>query len=127
MNYNFFGRDDFERMYGVSGAGLPFEFDGIMFVQLDTGVDGYTPIKISAHQAHLFIGYKEGSAIRLRDWEASELRIDGRRRRRNCDRRRTHRHAPWLPGHPVSSTVGIRTNYLVGTSQVDFAAENAER
>ena len=62
-NYNFFGRDDFERMYGVSGAGLPFEFDGTMFLQLQTGVDGYTPIKISAHQAHLFIGYKEGSVV----------------------------------------------------------------
>ena len=118
VNYNFFGRDDLERMYGVSGAGLPFEFDGTMFVQLQTGVDGYTPIKISAHQAHLFIGYKEGSVIysgtgKPRSYDA----VDGAGEIAIGDEL-----TDMLPGYrDILFIYGRnRTNYLVGTSAVDF-------
>ena len=118
VNYNFFGRGDRERMYGVSGAGLPFEFDGTMFLQIQTGVDGYTPIKISAHQAHLFVGYKEGSVIysgtgKPRSYDATagagELAIGDEL-------------TDMLPGYrDILFIYGRnRTNYLVGTSKLDF-------
>ena len=117
-NYNFFGRNDFERMYGVSGAGLPFEFDGTMFVQLQTGIVGHTPIKISAHQSHLFIGYKEGSVIssgtgKPRSYDA----IDGAGEFAIGDEL-----TDMLPGYrDILFCYGRnRTNYLVGTSSVDF-------
>ena len=63
INYNFFGRAGSDRMYGVSGAGLPFEYDGTMFLELNTGVTGFSPTQIAAYQNHLFVGYKEGSAV----------------------------------------------------------------
>ena len=118
VNYNFFGRDDLERMYGVSGAGLPFEFDGTMFLQLQTGVDGHTPIKISAHQAHLFIGYKEGSAIysgtgKPRSYDS----LDGAGEFAIGDEL-----TDMLPGYrDILFVYGRnRTNYVVGTSKLDF-------
>ena len=60
-NHNFFGLASLVRMYGCSGVGKPFEFDGSMFVELDTGVTGSDPILIVAHQNQLFVGYPEGS------------------------------------------------------------------
>ena len=63
VNYNFFGQSTQERMYGVSGSGEPFEYDGTTFLTLNTGVSGAFPIDIVAHENHLFIGYKNGSVI----------------------------------------------------------------
>ena len=63
VNYNFFGRGDLERMYGVTGNGNPFEFDGTMFLELETKVDTGTPNEITAFEKHLIIAYKEGSII----------------------------------------------------------------
>ena len=118
VNYNFFGRDDFERMYGVSGAGLPFEWDGTMFLELQTGVTGYTPIKISAHQGHLFIGYKEGSVIysglgKPRSYEATDGAAEFAIGDELTD---------MIPGYKDTLFVygRNRTNYLIGTSSADF-------
>ena len=61
INHNFFGVGTLDRMYGVSGAGLPFEYDGTMFLQLETGVTTSNPTRIATHEKHLFVGYPEGA------------------------------------------------------------------
>lgn len=63
LNYNFFGQGSLERMYGVSGVAQPFEFDGTMFLELETGVTGSFPTRVAAHQNHLVIGYPNGSSV----------------------------------------------------------------
>ena len=63
VNYNFFGGASGQRMYGVTGQGDAFEYDGTMFFTIVTGVSGSSPIAIAAHSHHLFVGYEEGSVI----------------------------------------------------------------
>ena len=63
LNQNFFGQANRTRMYGVSGVGELFEFDGTMFLQLPTGVTTSFPTRVSAHKQHLFVGYPEGSIV----------------------------------------------------------------
>ena len=63
VNHNFFGLDGRERMYGLSGQGRPFEFDGTMFLELYTGVPLATasPHRLAAHENFLWVGYPQGS------------------------------------------------------------------
>ena len=63
INHNFFGQAGQERMYGVSGSGPCFEFDGRTFISIFTGVDNDRPILVAAHQKHLFLAYKWGSVM----------------------------------------------------------------
>ena len=65
LNYNFFGQAQRENMYGVSGAGPAFEFDGLTFREIPgvSGVPGVHPVLIAAHQKHLFLGFARGSVI----------------------------------------------------------------
>ena len=63
VNHNFRGQAHQERMYGVSGAGPAFEFDGRTYSEIHTGVSGVYPVLIAAHQNHLFLGYADGSVI----------------------------------------------------------------
>lgn len=53
-NYNF-GQG--LRMYGVSGVGRAFEFDGTVMVPLTTGMTTDTPRLIAAHKNHLFLTF----------------------------------------------------------------------
>ena len=63
VNQNFFGQALGERMYGVSGIGNLFEFDGTMFVELETGVTTVYPTRVTYHKNHLVAGFKSGSAV----------------------------------------------------------------
>ena len=63
VNQNFFGQSSGERMYGVSGIGNLFEFDGTMFVELETGVTTVYPTRVAFHKNHLVVGYQRGSVI----------------------------------------------------------------
>ena len=66
-NYNFYGRSDQGRMYGVTGGtgrGNVFEFDGQMFLSIDVGVSAsHKPLFVKAHQNHLFVFYSTGNII----------------------------------------------------------------
>lgn len=60
---NFFGQDGLERMYGASGQGEAFEFDGTVFapIRLDTG--GAYPKFVAVHKGHLMLAFTTGSII----------------------------------------------------------------
>lgn len=61
QNYNFSGSTTTKRMYGVNGVGTAFEWDGTVFVPIDTGMTTDTPIHILAHKKHLFLAFAKGS------------------------------------------------------------------
>lgn len=56
-NYNFFGSAGTERMYGVNGVGTAFEWDGSIFVPIETGMESDTPSYVAAHRNHLFLSF----------------------------------------------------------------------
>jgi hypothetical protein len=69
---NFYGSDDFEALYGVSGAGRAFSWDGFYFdriyaLQPDGKLtqqeldDKDKPRHLADHQFHLVLGYKPGA------------------------------------------------------------------
>lgn len=60
-NYNFTGASSTERMYGVNGVGRGFEWDGTVFVPINTGMASDIPIRIAAHRNHLFFAFSGGS------------------------------------------------------------------
>lgn len=62
-NHNFYGQDGSRRMYGANGVGLPFEFDGTVFVPIENGVTGVYPKYVKAHKNHLMQGYEKGTVI----------------------------------------------------------------
>lgn len=61
VNYNFYGSSDLMRMYGVNGVGRGFEWDGSVFVPIETGMVDDKPIRIEAHKNHLFFAFRGGS------------------------------------------------------------------
>ena len=63
INHNFYAHSGGERMYGVTGAGPAFEFDGELFTPIFTGIDDDRPHFLAAHENHLFLGYPQGSLI----------------------------------------------------------------
>lgn len=60
-NYNFGGHAGTHRMYGVSGVDYGFEFDGSLFVQIETGMTNDTPEDIGVHRGHLMYSFSGGS------------------------------------------------------------------
>ncbi|MEQ9131101.1 MAG: hypothetical protein RJQ08_13665 [Salinisphaeraceae bacterium] len=60
-NHNFYGASDLFRMYGCNGEGRGFEFDGTVFVPIDTGMVEDKPIRVEVHRNHLFFGFRGGS------------------------------------------------------------------
>jgi hypothetical protein len=69
---NFYGSNDFEALYGVSGAGRAFSWDGFYFdriyslqpdgtTTLDDLDDKDKPRHLADHQFHLVLGYKPGA------------------------------------------------------------------
>tara|TARA_B110000046_G_scaffold164539_1_gene180199 strand:- start:892 stop:2961 length:2070 start_codon:yes stop_codon:yes gene_type:complete len=62
INHNFYGGSGTERMYGVDGVSKGFEWDGLVFVPIETGMETDAPSHLAAHKNHLFFMYAGGSA-----------------------------------------------------------------
>ncbi|WP_022727222.1 hypothetical protein [Fodinicurvata sediminis] len=61
-NHNFFGGSDTRRMYGCQGQGRAFEWDGAVFVPIQTGMGADDkPTRLEIHKQHLFLAYRGGS------------------------------------------------------------------
>jgi len=61
VNYNFSGAASSSRMYGCDGVNRAFEFDGSVFVPINTGMATDTPKHIIGHKRHLFLAFTNGS------------------------------------------------------------------
>lgn len=59
--FNFGGQSGTFRVYGCDGVNRGFEFDGTVFVPIDTGMDTDTPTHVICHKNHLFFSFA-GSA-----------------------------------------------------------------
>ena len=59
--HNFGGAAGAERIYGCDGVNRGFEFDGTVFVPINTGMTVDTPTHVTAHKNHLFFSFS-GSA-----------------------------------------------------------------
>lgn len=57
ITHNFGGEAGEDRIYGCDGINRGFEFDGAIFVPIDTGMDDDTPSHVSAHKNHLFFAF----------------------------------------------------------------------
>lgn len=57
LEHNFTGYFGTRRMYGASGVGRAFEYDGTVFVPLSTGMMVDTPSHIYEFKNHLFLGF----------------------------------------------------------------------
>jgi hypothetical protein len=59
---NFYGQEDFEAIYGVSGAGRAFTYDGFYFSRIYTQADDSKdkPRHVAFHQFHLALGFRAG-------------------------------------------------------------------
>jgi hypothetical protein len=57
VNSNFGGASNTTKMYGASGVGKAFEWDGTVFVPIRTGMTSDTPKHITAHKNHLFLSF----------------------------------------------------------------------
>jgi len=60
-NTNFGGLFGEKRIYGVDGVNRGFEFDGTVFVPIETGMSTDNPLHVTEHKNHLFFSYS-GSA-----------------------------------------------------------------
>jgi hypothetical protein len=57
VQYNFSGSTDTIRMYGCDGVNHAFEFDGDVYVPINTGMAVDTPSHIAAHKKMLHLSY----------------------------------------------------------------------
>lgn len=57
VNANFGGGVNTKRMYGCDGKNRAFEFDGSVFVPINTGMTTDTPQHIAAHKNQLFLSF----------------------------------------------------------------------
>ena len=60
-NNNFGGQAATRKMYGVSGVGQAFEWDGTTFTSIPTGHSDDRPTHLSIHANHLLLSYRGGS------------------------------------------------------------------
>ncbi len=58
---NFYGASNLRRAYGCDGINRAWEFDGDVFMFIETGMEFDTPQHIEAHRNHLFLGFPGGS------------------------------------------------------------------
>ena len=66
VQYNFTGSTATSRIYGVSGVGYAFEFDGTCYCPIRTGMTADTPSHIACHKNYLwlsFLGSLQSSGI----------------------------------------------------------------
>ena len=61
VKHNFGGTSGTERIYGVDGVNRGFEFDGTVFVPIETGVATDTPLHVAVHKFHLFFSYESSA------------------------------------------------------------------
>lgn len=61
VTHNFGGESGAERIYGCDGVNRGFEFDGTVFVPIETGMTADTPTHVAVHKQHLFFSFA-GSA-----------------------------------------------------------------
>lgn len=54
---NFGGAANTTRVYGVDGVNRGFEFDGTVFVPIDTGMTTDAPEHVTSHKKHLFFSF----------------------------------------------------------------------
>lgn len=59
--HNFGGHSGTNRIYGVDGVSMAFEFDGTVFVPIPTGMTTDTPVHIAVHLQQLFLSFSGGS------------------------------------------------------------------
>lgn len=59
--HNFYGAKDRLRLYGISGAGRAFEFDGTIFAPIETGMTQDIPFLLFEVAEHLGLVFKGGS------------------------------------------------------------------
>jgi hypothetical protein len=57
VTHNFTGSTDTSRMYGVNGVDRAFEFDGTVFVPLNSGMVVDKPTNIAAYKKQLFLSF----------------------------------------------------------------------
>ena len=57
VNANFTGSTDTKRMYGCDGKNRAFEWDGTVWVPINTGMVSDAPTHIAAHLYHLFLSF----------------------------------------------------------------------
>lgn len=62
ISRNFYGASDLKRMYGADGKNRGFEFDGEVYVPIDTGMEVDTPTRVGHRYNHLFLFFPGGSA-----------------------------------------------------------------
>lgn len=60
---NFGGSVNSTRIYGCDGVNRAFEFDGTVYVPINTGMAADTPLHIAAHKQHLFLSF--GSSVQF--------------------------------------------------------------
>ena len=60
-NYNFFAGAGTNRMYGANSVGTAFEWDGSLFVPIETGMVDDRPLYVAAHRNYLFLAFPNGS------------------------------------------------------------------
>jgi len=59
--YNFTGSTATKRIYGCDGVNRGFEFDGTVYVPIDTGMTADTPEHVAAYKNQLFFSFKASS------------------------------------------------------------------
>ena len=57
VSHNFYGSTDTLRMYGCNGVNRAFEFDGTVFVPINTGMTVDKPVNITAYKKQLFLSF----------------------------------------------------------------------
>jgi len=58
MVYNFYGSTETKRIYGANGVNKGFEFDGSVYVPINTGMSVDKPEYVYAHKQQLFFSFK---------------------------------------------------------------------
>lgn len=62
-NHNFYGNAQLQRMYFANGVGRAFEWDGTILTPIETGQDVDEPTRVAVFANHLFLAYRNGSAV----------------------------------------------------------------
>jgi hypothetical protein len=58
VNANFTGSTDTQKVYGCDGVNLAFEFDGVNYIPIRTGMAVDTPAHIIFHRFYLFLSFR---------------------------------------------------------------------
>ncbi len=59
--HNFYGSSGTKRLYGCDGVNIEFEFDGTVYVPIETGMGNVRASHVAVHKQHLFFSF--GSSV----------------------------------------------------------------